>query len=82
MQKTLKIGDHVRWNSEAGWVSGVVIKKLTSEGIKRRGDHRSANFGGTSTLAAGALEAWVLSGESESSAPAHSRAAEEESGVS
>ena len=31
MQKTLKIGDHVRWNSEAGWVSGVVIKKLTSD---------------------------------------------------
>lgn len=25
-----KTGDHVRWNSEAGRVSGVIIKKLTS----------------------------------------------------
>lgn len=25
-----KVGDHVRWNSEAGRVSGVIIKKLTS----------------------------------------------------
>lgn len=25
-----KTGDHVRWNSEAGEVSGVIIKKLTS----------------------------------------------------
>jgi hypothetical protein len=25
-----RIGDHVRWNSEAGRVSGVIIKKLTS----------------------------------------------------
>ena len=31
MPKTFKIGDHVRWNSEAGWVSGVIIKKLTSD---------------------------------------------------
>jgi Hypervirulence associated proteins TUDOR domain len=29
MSKTLKVGDHVRWNSEAGRVSGVIIKKIT-----------------------------------------------------
>lgn len=29
--KQLKIGDHVRWNSEAGRVSGVIIKKITSD---------------------------------------------------
>jgi hypothetical protein len=31
MPKTFKIGDRVRWNSEAGRVSGVVIKKITSD---------------------------------------------------
>ena len=31
MSKNFKIGDHVRWNSEAGRVSGVIIKKLTSD---------------------------------------------------
>jgi hypothetical protein len=31
MTKTFKIGDHVRWNSEAGRVSGVIIKKITSD---------------------------------------------------
>lgn len=30
-RKTFKIGDRVRWNSEAGRVSGVVIKKITSD---------------------------------------------------
>ena len=25
MTKHFKIGDHVRWNSEAGWVSGTII---------------------------------------------------------
>ncbi len=25
MGKAFKIGDHVRWNSEAGWVSGRII---------------------------------------------------------
>ena len=28
--KVFKVGDHVRWNSEAGLVSGVIIRKLTS----------------------------------------------------
>jgi hypothetical protein len=26
MEKTFKIGDHVKWNSEAGHVSGKIIK--------------------------------------------------------
>lgn len=26
MVKSFKIGDHVSWNSEAGWVSGTIIK--------------------------------------------------------
>lgn len=29
--KTFKIGDHVRWNSEAGRVSGVILEKVTSD---------------------------------------------------
>jgi hypothetical protein len=28
---TFKVGDHVRWNSEAGRVSGTIKKKITSE---------------------------------------------------
>ncbi len=31
MPKTFKVGDHVRWNSEAGRVSGVIIKKIISD---------------------------------------------------
>ena len=31
MSKTFKVGDHVRWNSEAGRVSGVLIKKVISD---------------------------------------------------
>ncbi len=31
MAKTFNIGDHVRWNSEAGRVSGFVVKKITSD---------------------------------------------------
>ena len=27
---TFKVGDHVRWNSEAGRVSGTIKKKITS----------------------------------------------------
>jgi Hypervirulence associated proteins TUDOR domain len=30
MSKTFRIGDHVRWNSEAGLVSGIIVKKITS----------------------------------------------------
>lgn len=31
MPKTFSVGDHVRWNSEAGRVSGIIIKKITSD---------------------------------------------------
>lgn len=31
MAKTFKRGDHVKWNSEAGIVSGTVLKKVTSD---------------------------------------------------
>ncbi|MGC1676159.1 MAG: DUF2945 domain-containing protein [Candidatus Binataceae bacterium] len=31
MPKTFKRGDHVEWNSEAGRVRGVIVKKVTSE---------------------------------------------------
>ena len=31
MPKTFKIGEHVRWNSEAGRVSGIIIKKINSD---------------------------------------------------
>jgi hypothetical protein len=31
MKKTFRIGDHVTWNSEAGQVSGTVIKVHTTD---------------------------------------------------
>ena len=31
MPKAFNIGDRVRWNSEAGLVSGVIFKKITSD---------------------------------------------------
>lgn len=31
MAKTFKRGDHVEWNSEAGRVRGVIVKKVVSE---------------------------------------------------
>lgn len=31
MRKSLKRGDHVEWNSEAGLVRGVIVKKATSD---------------------------------------------------
>ncbi len=31
MSKSFKVGDHVTWNSEAGWVKGIIKKKITSE---------------------------------------------------
>jgi hypothetical protein len=30
MPKTFKCGDHVEWNSEAGRVRGIIVKKVTS----------------------------------------------------
>ena len=31
MGKTFKVGDHVRWNSEAGYVSGTIVKQHTKD---------------------------------------------------
>ena len=31
MAKLFNVGDHVRWNSEAGGVSGVITRKLTTK---------------------------------------------------
>jgi hypothetical protein len=33
MVHDFKIGDHVEWNSEAGWVRGTIKKKHTAEVI-------------------------------------------------
>lgn len=42
MAKGFNVGDHVRWNSEAGRVSGVIIRKLTSK-IRFKGYVRHAS---------------------------------------
>ncbi|MBO0911288.1 MAG: DUF2945 domain-containing protein [Acidobacteria bacterium] len=31
MMKTFNVGDRVRWNSEAGRASGIIIKKITRD---------------------------------------------------
>lgn len=31
MASDFSVGDHVRWNSEAGYVEGVIIKKHTED---------------------------------------------------
>jgi len=31
MSNNFKVGDHVEWNSEAGYVRGIIKKKITSE---------------------------------------------------
>ncbi|ETF04010.1 hypothetical protein W822_02145 [Advenella kashmirensis W13003] len=31
MTEKFQVGDHVRWNSEAGWVSGKIIKVHTRD---------------------------------------------------
>jgi hypothetical protein len=36
MKRSLAVGDHVEWNSEAGQVRGTIRKKITSE-IKFKG---------------------------------------------
>jgi len=36
MAKVFKVGDHVRWNSEAGPVRGVIIRKLTAKALFKR----------------------------------------------
>ena len=42
MAKTFKRGDHVEWNSEAGIVRGVVIKKVVSD-VRIKGYVRHAS---------------------------------------
>jgi len=48
MAKIFKRGDHVRWNSEAGRVSGVIQKKVTSEivfkGYKRHASKEEPQY--------------------------------------
>jgi hypothetical protein len=40
--KAFRLGDHVKWNSEAGVVSGVIIRKLTSN-VRIKGYVRHAS---------------------------------------
>jgi hypothetical protein len=42
MTKKFKIGDHVRWNSEAGYVTGRIIKIHTHE-TEYKGHQRHAS---------------------------------------
>lgn len=42
MAKVFKAGDHVRWNSEAGRVSGVIIKKMTSDATFKGYTHHAS----------------------------------------
>ena len=41
MAERFKIGDHVRWNSEAGWVSGTIIAIHTSDFDYKGHTHRA-----------------------------------------
>lgn len=42
MTKTFKIGDHVGWNSEAGRVSGTIIKIHTKDFDYKGHTHRAS----------------------------------------
>jgi len=42
MVKTFKRGDRVTWNSEAGWVTGIVQKKVTSEIVLKGYTHHAS----------------------------------------
>lgn len=42
MAKRFKVGDHVRWNSEAGYVSGRIIRVHTSD-TEYKGHKRHAS---------------------------------------
>lgn len=48
MGNDFKVGDHVRWNSEAGHVEGRIIKKHTSDteykGHKRRASKEEPQY--------------------------------------
>ncbi len=44
MAETFKVGDHVTWNSEAGWVSGQIVRVHTSDvNYKGYAHHASEN---------------------------------------
>jgi len=43
MRKTFNVGDPVRWNSEAGRASGVIIKKITSHTKFKRCTHHASS---------------------------------------
>ena len=42
MAHPFKLGDHVRWNSEAGWVSGTIIAIHTSDFDYKGYTHRAS----------------------------------------
>lgn len=42
MSKTFKRGDHVEWNSEAGRVRGVIMKKLTADTVYKGYVHHAS----------------------------------------
>lgn len=48
MKQKFKKGDHVRWNSEAGYVSGTIIKVHTSDfdykGHRHRASHEEPQY--------------------------------------
>ena len=41
MTKAFKIGDHVRWNSEAGWVTGKIVAVHTRDFDYKGHTHRT-----------------------------------------
>lgn len=42
MPEDFAVGDHVRWNSEAGWVQGVIVRKHTRD-LQYKGHTRHAS---------------------------------------
>lgn len=40
--KAFKVGDRVRWNSEAGIVSGTIIKKITADTVFKGYTHHAS----------------------------------------
>lgn len=42
VRKHFKVGDHVRWNSEAGWVSGRIIRVHTCDTDYKGYTHRAS----------------------------------------
>lgn len=42
MEKLFKVGDHVSWNSEAGHVTGIIIKVHTSDFLYKGYTHHAS----------------------------------------